>query len=387
MPAGVNGSNYCNFIVTDDLQVKNAIKMEPVFEYGISQEDSRVDALALDLRDGDRLLCITSAGEMPLNLLALFDLKITATDILESQNCLTRLKLAAVRSLEPDEAAMLAGFRKAPADLRRKLYGKAAELLPEKDIAFWNQNREAIDRGPVNVARFEKYIARFNGLGLLLVKKKNLMKLFEMNTVAEQEDYFDRHISTGLLRGIFHLVFHPRIYRKRGISPQGLTHSGERNMAEFFYGKLRDFCCSTLARENYFLQYTFFDEVIFPRALPDYLQEAGMDRIRKNYSNLVIGSLTFNDMIMQHPDNYYNKLHLSNIGDWMSKDEFAGLFRLAAAKSTENSRLLFRYIHCNHPIPNDLSGTMIPDYELGNRLSKTDRYPFYGIVPVKFGRP
>ena len=79
--------------------------MEPTFEYGISQEDSRVDARALDLRDGDRLLCISSAGEMPLNLLAMFDIKISAVDILESQNCLTRLKLAATRSLDPEEAA------------------------------------------------------------------------------------------------------------------------------------------------------------------------------------------------------------------------------------------------------------------------------------------
>jgi len=356
--------------------------MEPLFEYGISQEDSRVDARALDLRDGDRLLCISSAGEMPLNLLALFDLKITAVDILESQNCLTRLKLASVMSLDPDEAASLAGFRKATAEIRRKLFEKTRDCLPAADRLFWNSNMAAIDLGPIHVARFEKYIARFNGLGLMLLGRKHLMKLFEMNTPDEQGTYFDRHISTGLLRGIFRLVFHPRIYKTRGISAQGLTHSGERNMAEFFYGKLRDFCCSTLARENYFLQYSFFDEVLFPEALPDYLKAEGMQRIRKNHENLDVRLQSFNDAILQDPGDGFNKLHLSNIGDWMSKEEFAGLLRLISERPVSCTKLLFRYIHYNHPIPDELSGRMVPDYESGNKLSKTDRYPFYGLVPV-----
>lgn len=358
--------------------------MEPIFEYGISQEDSRVDARALDLRDGDRLLCISSAGEMPLNLLAMFDLKISAVDIHESQNCLTRLKLAAVRSLDPGEAAILTGFRKAPAGIRRKLFDQASGYLPETDLLFWKNNGDAIDRGPINVARFERYIARFNKLGLLLLKKKHLMNLFAMDSTKEQEIYFDRHISTGLLRGIFHLVFHPRIYKTRGISAQGLTHSGERNMAEFFYGKLRDFCCSTLARENYFLQYSLFDEILFPEAYPDYLKEAGMKRIREKYLNLDIRLQSFNAILAEQPAHCFNKLHLSNIGDWMSKDEFAGLLRLISTRSASGTRLLFRYIHYNHPIPDDLSGKMIPDYEFGYRLSKTDRYPFYGLVPLDF---
>jgi S-adenosylmethionine-diacylglycerol 3-amino-3-carboxypropyl transferase len=348
--------------------------MDPLFEYGISQEDSLVDSKALNIRDGDKLLCISSAGEMPLNLLAV--------DILEPQNCLTRLKLEAVRSLDPEEAAILTGFRKGAEDIRRKYFGKVSSHLTESDLLFWKNNPEAIDRGPVNVARFEKYIARFNGLGVLLLKRKNLMKLLELNSTAEQEEYFDRHMSTGLLRGIFRMVFHPRVYKKRGISPQGLTHSGERNMAEFFYGKLRDFCCSTLARENYFLQYTFFDEVLFPEAFPEYLKEPGISRIRKNYTNLEVQQRSFSETIMQSEPDQFNKLHLSNIGDWMSKEEFAGLLHLICRKNPAVTKFLFRYIHYNHPIPDDLVSRLVPDYEFGNQLSKRDRYPFYGLVPV-----
>ncbi|MFO7617661.1 MAG: DUF3419 family protein [Bacteroidales bacterium] len=356
--------------------------MEPLFEYGITQEDSHVDARALDLHDGDRLLCISSAGDTPLNLLANYDIHINAVDILENQNRLAQLKLAAVRSLEPAEAAALTGFVKATPESRRKLFEKVAPYLPDPDQVFWKSHPEAVDRGPVNVARFEQYMARFNGLGLILIGRKHLYRLFEMDTVADQQAYFDRHMSTGLLRGIFRIVFHPRVYKKRGISPAGLTHSGERNSAEFFYGKLRDFCTATPARRNYYLQFTFFNQVLFPEALPDYLEEGGMTRIRANHDNLVVKRGTFKEMAEQYPENHFNKFHLSNIGDWMSKDEFAALLRMICAKSAAGTKLLFRYIHYNHPIPDDLSGRLRPDYDLGERLLLDDRYPFYGVVPL-----
>lgn len=357
--------------------------MEPLFEYGICQEDSRVDARALELHDGDRLLCISSAGETPLNLMANFDIRISAVDILEQQNCMTRFKLATARSLEPQEAAALIGYVKTSPEIRKIYFNKVSEFLTDQDLIFWRNNPAAIESGPVNLARFERYISRYNGLAIMLLRKKYLLKLCEKDSIASQEDYFDRYLSTALLKGIFKVAFHPKVYRKRGISEKGLTHSSESNMAEFFYGRFRDFCCSTLARENYFYQFTFFDQVLFPEAYPDYLKEPGISRIRKNWRNFEVEQVSLSDKLTGSNINHFNKIHLSNIGDWMSKEEFAGLMHLVLQKSTVGNKILFRYIHYNHPIPADLVGKLSPDYEFGQRLSKTDRYPFYGIVPVE----
>ena len=39
-----------------------------LYNFGLSQEDERSEARALDLRAADRVLSIVSAGEMPLSL-------------------------------------------------------------------------------------------------------------------------------------------------------------------------------------------------------------------------------------------------------------------------------------------------------------------------------
>ena len=75
--------------------------MKPLYNYGISQEDARTERRALDIREGDRLLCVASAGEVPLNLLAMGTVAIEAVDISRTQLFLCRLKMAACRVLEP----------------------------------------------------------------------------------------------------------------------------------------------------------------------------------------------------------------------------------------------------------------------------------------------
>lgn len=45
--------------------------MSHLYNFGLSQEDERSEARALDLRPADRVLSIVSAGEMPLSLLSM----------------------------------------------------------------------------------------------------------------------------------------------------------------------------------------------------------------------------------------------------------------------------------------------------------------------------
>ena len=108
--------------------------MSHIFDFGISQDDASIEKQALDIKDGDNLLCISSAGEVPLNLLALNNIKVKAVDISVNQNHLVKLKLNAVRSLEPLEAAKFIGFMDTTPEHRNQLYKKVSELLNEDDI-------------------------------------------------------------------------------------------------------------------------------------------------------------------------------------------------------------------------------------------------------------
>jgi len=70
-----------------------------LYNFGLSQEDERSEARALDLRPEDRVLSIVSAGEMPLSLLSMGVARVVAVDIDPAQVHLASLKLAAVCAL------------------------------------------------------------------------------------------------------------------------------------------------------------------------------------------------------------------------------------------------------------------------------------------------
>ncbi len=360
--------------------------MSHIFEFGISQDDALTENRALDLRTGDRLLCVASAGEVPLNLLALADIKVYAVDISINQLFLSKLKLKAVLALDPLEAASLLGFMDADSDIRLKYFDKVNQLMDEDEKSFWQKNIFAIQNGPVHESRFEKYISRFGKIGLRILGRKRMMGLLECESPEQHKDYFDRYLSTFLIKSIFRIAFHPKIYKNRGLSEEGLKHRGQVNMASFFYGRFRDFCTSTVARRNYYLQFTFFNKILFQEALPEYLKDDGLINLRKNFSNISFGHLSYNQALTESSTGEFNKFALSNICDWMDKDEFTETLMLIKEKVNNSGRILSRYIHFDYPVRDGLEKYFKTDYDLGEALIHQDRYPFYSLVPMIFNK-
>jgi S-adenosylmethionine-diacylglycerol 3-amino-3-carboxypropyl transferase len=354
--------------------------MRPLYNYGLSQEDALTEYRALDIERGDRLIAIASGGEIPLNLIALEDLSVEAVDISRGQLSLARLKLAACRALEPAEAASFLGFTGAPAASRRRLFDRVAFFLAEDERRFWRASMSAIERGAIRAGRFETYLRKFSRFVLFVLGEKRLRGLFERDTFVERQDYFDRFLSTAMVKALFRVAFDPRLYRRRGIADEGLTHSGERDIPGFFYGRFRDFCCATPARKNYYLQFVLWGRILFPEALPEYLSPEGLARVRRRHGNIAWREASIEKALAQDPAGTFNKFHLSNIGDWMSRERYAGLLTHLCDRAAPASRAVARYIHLDHPLPGTLSGRLVRDARLAEELIKADRFPFYNLV-------
>ncbi|MBE3130659.1 MAG: DUF3419 family protein [Acidobacteria bacterium] len=337
--------------------------MKPPYNYGISQEDALTERRALDIREGDRLLCVASAGEVPLNLLALGPVAIEAVDISPAQLFLCRLKLSACRALEPLEAAALLGFMDAPSEKRRRLFDRTTTFLGDDEKSFWAANMSAVERGPIRAGRFERYLGRFSP--------------------AARQEYFDRYLSKALLKVLFKVAFHPRLYRKRGIAEEGLRHGGGRDIAEFFYGRFRDFCAATPARRNPYLQFCFFGRVLFPEALPEYLSEEGLRRVRESHASIAWRLESYREAVDKSPPGRFNKFHLSNIGDWMGLEEYAELLALVCERAAPSSLAISRYIHLDHPLPEALRERLVRRDDRGEELVRSDRFPFYNLVVME----
>jgi S-adenosylmethionine-diacylglycerol 3-amino-3-carboxypropyl transferase len=292
--------------------------MKAPYNYGLSQEDALTELKALDVQPDDRLLCIASGGEVPLNLLALRRIRIDAADVSPGQLFLSRLKLGACRALEPREAAAFLGFSDATAVERKRLFGQVRRFLREEDKGYWTANLPAIETGAVRAGRFERYLEKLRSVGLFVLGKRKLIRLFELDSGPERRDFFDRFLSTPFLKALFRAAFHPRLYRKRGIASQGLIHCGAGGPAAFFHRRFRDFCTATPPRNNYYHLWSLFGRVLFPEALPEYLSEKGMQRVRQRPDAVSWRFASFQDVLRSSVPGTFNKFHLSNIGDWMS---------------------------------------------------------------------
>jgi len=356
------------------------------YNFGISQEDAITEFKALELKTGDSLLCIASSGEIPLNLLALSNIKVIACDMAIEQIYLSKIKLAAILHLKREEAAKLIGFYSSDANERVRFYKQLQPYLTADEIKFWNENIKAIGIGVINAARYEKYILKFSWIFRLFLGKRKLLKLMKFKTIKEQQKYFDRKISSWWIKLFFKIGFHPKIYKNRGMDEHGLQHQKDASIATFFYNRFRDFCTSTIAFKNYYFQYTFFNKVLNESALPEYLSETGVRNIKANIGNLSFVHKGFTSSLLSYKKGTFNKYHLSNIGDWLSEKQMQEVFEAVHLNSSDSSKLVIRYLHRNHPIPEKLKENFKANLELREELEKVDRYPFYNILPLQYKR-
>ncbi len=357
--------------------------MPVIFDFGISQEDPLTEQLILNIRSGDRILSIASGGEVPLSLMSLNeDIAITAVDISEAQIMLCRLKIKAAIHLEFPENGKFLGYAVMLKRDRREIYiEKIRPLLTDDEVAFWDKHLFLIDQGVVSGGRFEQYLQKVRLAVNLIVGRKNIRRLVDSQSLEEQVSVFDKFISTRKsLQLLFKIAFHPAIYKKRGLQEQALIHA-DKTTGERFYGKFRDFCTSSEAAGNYFLQYFMCGECLTKKAYPHFLQPENRQRLIKNLNRFELRQTTFEQALADSERNYFNKIHLSNLGDWLNEEDFKQVLNAIKRKCSEGTIICSRYLQKNHfaykPVPG-----FIVDESLSIVVQSRDRFPFYGILAI-----
>jgi len=362
-------------------------KREFIYDFGLAQDDAKSEISALSLKENDRVLCIASAGEIPLELLVNSDesVVIDAVDTDASQIYLSRLKLIASLHFDRMQAAQFLGYMPAQEKDRTVWFQQIAPELTESELKFWRNHLSILKYGPVNLGKYETYIRRFSSLGrLLLGGRKKLIGLFEAKNIEEQKSYFDGVLRVGLLKNLFNIMFHPKFYKQRGISEQGLIHWQDQHLGRKFYNQFRDFCTNTPVRENWMLQFVLFNRVLFEESLPDYLQPKGRARLPEASERLHFREESVNESMNRRDAGYYNKFALSNVSDWLSAEDFTELLQIIAQKSGTETRGLIRYIHSARVTDSDLPEILGFDWEGGEKLLAKDRFPFYKLIPFRF---
>jgi S-adenosylmethionine-diacylglycerol 3-amino-3-carboxypropyl transferase len=355
--------------------------MSFIFDFGLSQEDPLSELRALGVSHSDSILSLASGGEVPLSLVSLIDgIRVRAVDISGSQVSLCRLKHVAAVKLEFPLNGKFLGFGNLEPKKRIEIYHDVVRpSLSGSDISFWDQNITFIGKGIINAGRFEQYIRNMRVVAGLFIGKGNLDRLIACSSIPEQNQVFDQYIAPRKsLRLLFKVAFHPAIYRKRGLQEQALIHA-EKSTGERFFSKFRDFCTTTPASENYFLQYFLTGTCITPAAYPHYLQPVNRQRFTHGMAETELSAISMQEALTSGGKGYFNKIHLSNLGDWLNTDDFNDLLVLIKNWCAPGTRICYRFLQKNH-----FAGKIFDDFIVDNAISESieqkDRFPFYGFV-------
>ncbi len=355
-----------------------------LFDFGVSQEDPLTEQLVLDLKPGDRILSVASGGEVPLSLISLTDnLHITAVDISQAQINLCRIKLAAALCLGFPENGQFLGFDFMKPQRRIEIYRDViCQQLAEEEILFWDENLSVVGQGVISAGRFEQYIAKIRFFSNLFIGKKNLQRLIECPNLEDQKAIFKKYIaSRKSLQLLFKVAFHPAVYKKRGLQEKALRHA-DKSTGERFYRKFESFCTANLASQNYFLQYFLTGRCQTPGAFPNYLQPRNRQRLKIFSDQLQFETISFEKKLREEERGVFNKIHLSNLGDWMSEEEFSDLRGLLMQKCLPGTILCSRYLQKNQFAYAGFAPFNI-DEKCSEMAQSTDRFPFYTIFKIE----
>lgn len=356
-----------------------------LYNFGMSQEDEHTECAALGIGENSRVLSVCSAGEMPLSLLALGAGQVDAIDIDENQLHLAQLKKAAVLTLERTEAIGFLGYIPTRPGERATLFRDVEKALPANSRSFWRGQLKEVRHGAVWAGRYERYVNRLVRL-LKIFMRKSIEGLFECETVEQQRDYFQRTFNKRRYRAVFDLAFHPKVFSKRGMDPRSLEHRDQnQSLSRQYFDHFRALCTATPVKENHLLQLHLLSRVLSTDAVPTYLTQSGFERVRERIGRLSFQQADLVAYLQNTKPKTNDCFHLSNLPDWMPQSGFEAVMRLLAEKSDRPARLVWRYIHIDRTLPDDLNDTMKVDRELGNQLRNNDRFPFYTIVPATIG--
>jgi S-adenosylmethionine-diacylglycerol 3-amino-3-carboxypropyl transferase len=355
--------------------------MKAIYDFGLSQEDFRTEKAVLDLQPGDRLLCVASGGELPLNLLCTHkDVAITAVDISPGQIYLCKLKMLAALHINYPLNGYFLGYGKMQKAQRRALFEKMlSPQLTEEEERFWRRHLAAIEAGVVNAGRFEKYLRKLQWVAKPIIGIKNIRRLMACATTTEQQAVFDQRIvNRNGVRFLFKLAFHPAIYRNRGLQAKALQHASEDTGTKYLRN-FRDFCTATPAKSNYFLQYFLLGACQTPDAFPEYLYEANRKVLMERTHVLCFKQCSFAAAIESNGRGAFNKIHFSNIGDWLSVDEFKMLWGIMREALPGGAKLCYRFLQKNHFHAIAEKGLLLCN---DKSLQEKDRFPFYSTIAI-----
>lgn len=342
--------------------------------YANCWEDADILMKGLDLKSGDRVLSIASAGDNSFSMLAYDPEIVIAVDINSAQLNLIELKKAAFKALDYETFLKFIGFNNC--HTRWQIFLEIKNYMPDEAVNFWFDRKSEIEDGIIYQGKFEKYFILFHKKILPLIHtKKRIAQLFKKKDTHQQQYFMANQWNNTRWRMLFKMFFSKFVMGKFGRDPEFLKEV-EIPVSTFIFNKAQKHLSSVNCQENYFLQFILTGK--FNTKLPHYARKENFEKIKSRIDKLIAYNGLVEDAFKDF--SHFNKFNLSNIFEYMDPK----LFEIVSSNLIENGEPGSRYAYWNLMVPRQMSkiSDAINYDSISKELSANDCGFFYASFNV-----
>ena len=325
-------------------------------------------------------MSISSGGENVFAILLKNPKKVVAIDINKEQIYLTKLKVAAIRNLDFNKFVQFIGFKKSPN--RISLFDKIKESLSNDELIYWNTHQEEINTGIIHTGKLERYLGKFRKFLLpLVISKSSLNRFLQLNTLKEQEDFFNKVWNNWRFRFLFKLFFSEK-GMSNGRKKDYFKYSKQTRLTSYYFEKTRNGLTKIPIKSNFFMQYILTGTIPIPFEGHPYLDKNNFNKLKNLFNKVEFVNADIQDYMRKTKKGKFTKFNLSDIFELKEQEEYEEILKEIVRVSNHFGIVCYwnnlapRYNH------NKIPG-LRKDESLSKELSKKDRCHFYSRFIVE----
>jgi S-adenosylmethionine:diacylglycerol 3-amino-3-carboxypropyl transferase len=355
--------------------------MKSFFEtinYTSSNEDSRSELLALQLKSADSVLCVTGSGARTLDLLIEGPAEIVSIDFNPCQNFLLELKMVALRHLEYEEFLEFIGIRSSPN--REYVYQTIKDSLSAEAKDFWDRQSLNVKKGIIYSGRWEIYFSNLARI-IQIWHPRLLKRLFNCNDVEEQARVWHKEWDSSLWRLFMRCVSSRIMWRYIFGDPGFYQYVPDKfSIFNYFVNRFNAGFEHLLVNESPFVSLLFWGKYDEEKALPLYLQKKYYKTLKERLSCVQVVTKSLVDYLIGCEENRFNAYSLSDFTSYTNFKEYEIVWQRIVRTALDGARACERQFLVKREIPLAVKSNVTRIESLENELTRTDDSLFYTFI-------
>ena len=349
-------------------------------QFSQSWEDHKVIEQGLSIKKGYNIVGILASGDNLLNFLRFEPGKIYGFDTNPIQIYETKLKIAAFKNLSYQNFITLMGYSGTEKD-RIEIFNSIKKFLDRDSLLFWKKHIKLIRNGLSFQGQIERYYSFIRHL-LKFFLGKDYNRYIHTTSMRERKAIYEKRINKLFLKILTKILLKNRlviniIHYKRKIKDTNSIIEYNKCFWKKIYHTFVEIGC----QHNPYLYWFFTGEIPTDQKFwRPYLQKENFEIIKRNLHKITIIEKDLYIGLKEIEDNSIDSIYLSDIFDWIKKEEIEKYYIEILRVAKNKSRVINFVLNFDKVIPSHLQQYIKFDETKSNALCHQERNGFYSKI-------